>query len=229
MLQQNNDSYGYRCIIPLSMCYFGFSIMASSLVHKYIQINSSTISAGSIVMPFWFVLSDVITEVYGYRLARRMLWSLMLVEFIFYLSLQVFAIVQVDQGPSGAPYYFVFGSMMRTYFAVWASLFFANFLNTYFMAKLKILFYSRHFWFRSILASASGEVLYTVIGFYAILGGTVSNTTLFWLVYWGCVLKIVVTALSVFPASIFIAWLKRVEGIDAYDVGVNFNPFKVEF
>lgn len=159
-----------RFIIPMSMAYCITCILSSILVNKFINIGGHFASAGSFTMPFWFVLSDIITEVYGYRVSRRMLWSLLVLSIFVYSYLELFSLIQPLQKPSGPAYHFVFGSMIRIYFGAWSSLFFANFLNTYLLVKLKILMRSRYFWLRSICSSGLGEVVYTVIGFYAILG-----------------------------------------------------------
>ncbi len=217
----------YKFIMMLSMFYAVLLLTCSSLTHKFILIGAHQVSAGSFLMPFWFLVSDVITEVYGYKMSRRLLWNLIIVDLFIYAIFQTFALIQPNT-TNGQAYFEVFGSMFRTYLAVWIALFFANFFNTYIIARLKITFHSKYFWLRSLAASAIGEIMYTSIGFFLILAGTVSMNTLFWMIVWGCILKITVTAIAAGPASFITYFLKKAEDVDIYDTNINFNPFKFQ-
>ena len=223
MFVKNN----YRFTTPLAMCYFAFYFVAASLTHKFIYIGGHTVSAGSFVMPFWFMVCDIITEVYGYRQTRFMLWCFLPIQFVFYGILQLFSTIQPHDTVNGIAYSMVFGSMLRMAFAIWPALFIAHFLNTYVMSKSKIIFTSRYFWLRSVAASTAGEILYTAVGFYGILSGTVSTSTLEWMILWGCILKITTTAIIALPVTILIGALKRAENVDTYDMNIDFNPFKI--
>jgi queuosine precursor transporter len=216
----------YRHLSFLAMLYAVILLTASCLTHKFINIDNHLLCAGSIVMPFFFVISDLITEVYGYAEARKILWNLIIIDFFIYGAFQIFALVQSHQGFANHAYYYVFGSMMRVFCAVWFSMLFSGFLNTYAIAKLKIKMHSRFFWLRSVLASGLGEVLYTTVGFIGILGGVVSNHALLWMILWGCFLKITITMIVAIPATLAAYLLKKSEGINPYDTQVNFNPFK---
>lgn len=218
----------YKYITTLAMLYALTLLTCASLIHKFVIIGGHSVSAGSFIIPFWFIISDIITEVYGYKTSRKMLWNLLIVGFLAYGVLQLFVLIQKDTPPSGPAYYYVFGSMLRMYAAMWASLFFANFINTYLLAKLKIAFHSRHFWIRSIMTSSLGEILYTAASFMGILGGDVSAETMMWLIIWGCILKVVITILFSGLANYITTALKKAEGFDIYDTNINFNPFKFE-
>src|SRR5438552_2766771 len=73
----------YKYLTFLCMLYMTIKLTTVVLIYKIITIGPFSASASTLVIPFWFVMGDVITEVYGYKVARHMIWMAIICQFIF--------------------------------------------------------------------------------------------------------------------------------------------------
>src|SRR5580704_10039561 len=73
----------YKAFTFLSMLYITIILLANILIFRMTSIGSITISAGAYLIPIWFVLADIIAEVYGYSTCKKMLWSCLYCNLIF--------------------------------------------------------------------------------------------------------------------------------------------------
>ncbi|TAK74014.1 MAG: VUT family protein [Gammaproteobacteria bacterium] len=183
--------------------------------------------AGTLIFPFTFLLSDLITEVYGYKNARRAIWCGYLFNMFFILYGQV-----VIHMPS--PDYPTNNALFDTILATNTRVFFAGFsyfvsepLNSFTMAKLKIKMSGRYLGIRfvtsTIVSSGIDGILFSVIAFY----GTMGNMDLVNLILSGWLIKVVIEILGL-PLSIRLAKkLKTMEHLDIYDKRTSFNIFSL--
>jgi len=190
--------------------------------------------AGTILFPVSYIFGDVLTEVYGYKNSRRVIWAgfgcLALSAIIFWLVKVMPGETQWQQYAGDVAYMAILGGMssggivMASLAGYWSG----EFTNSFVLAKMKILTKGRWLWTRTIGSTIAGELVDTVV-FIVI-------ASLFKVFPWSLFLTLTVTnylfkvgveALMTPVTYIVVMKLKRVEDEDYYDRDTNFNPFKV--
>ena len=197
---------------------------------RLIRVIGLETDAGTLIFPLTFLLSDLITEVYGYKYARRAIWTGILFNFLFILYGQL--VVHLPS-PSYAiannqSFDSLLGLNVRIIVASTISYLCSEPLNSYIMAKLKIKtqgkMMSLRFVASTVIASLFDSFVFGTLAFY----GTMPNHDLIkfnatmWLV------KIIIEIFGL-PLSLrAAAKLKRYEELDMYDNGTNFNIFSLD-
>lgn len=215
---------------------------------KLSVVDGFVFGAGILFFPIGYVLGDVLTEVYGYARARRCVWA----GFCAMLFMAVMSAVVVAMPPFAgwtcaasenalfanvlkasdagticqATYDSVFGSTWRIVAASIIAFWAGEFVNSYVLAKMKVWTKGKHLWTRTIGSTIFGQGVDSLI-FYplAFLGvwpteqvGSVLVTNWALKVGWEVVLTPVTYAV--------VGFIKRREGLDIYDEGTDFTPFK---
>ena len=183
--------------------------------------------AGILFFPVSYVLGDVLTEVYGFARARRCIWAgFVALLFMALMSWVVVALPPAASWHGQAAYEAVFGQVPRIVFASIAAFWAGEFVNSYVMARMKLWTRGRHLWTRTIGSTVFGEgvdsLIFYPLAFYGLWDGkalvTVMATNFAVKVGWEAALTPVTYAV--------VGWLKRREGIDVFDQGTDFTPFR---
>jgi uncharacterized integral membrane protein (TIGR00697 family) len=185
--------------------------------------------AGILFFPVSYVLGDVLTEVYGYARARRCVWAgFGALLFMVFMSVVVVALPP-DAGWTGqAAYEAVFGQVWRIALASIIAFWAGEFANSFVLARMKILTQGRHLWMRTIGSTIVGEgvdslIFYPVAFLYA-AGWTGTQVLQVLVTQWA--LKVAWEVVLTPFTYIVVGFLKRREGVDVYDTGTNFTPFR---
>lgn len=218
----------YKAFSLLSMIYITIVLAADVLIYKIATFGSLTITVGSLITPFWFVITDIIAEVYGYQLTRRLIWSSIVCSVLFTLVCSM--LIQLPS-PSfwqyQAAYDQVLGKLPRVLLGCIAGIIIGAFANTYLITKWKILVRGKYFWLRSVGSSAIGQLTFTAVTILFDLLGVIPFNKVLQLISISFTIKLIVTALVALPSTFFVAYLKWLENIDIYDHNIDFNPFKL--
>lgn len=188
--------------------------------------------AGTLLFPISYIFGDVLTEVYGYRRARRVIWA----GFgALTLSAAVFWVVRVLPGEANwqayagqAAYDAILGGMSSggIVLASLAGYWSGSFSNSFVLAKMKVLTQGRWLWMRTIGSTLVGELVDSGV-FIAIASvfGVFPWSLFVTLVLTNYLFKCAIEALMTPLTYLIVSQLKAAEGEDAYDIGTNFNPF----
>jgi len=203
-------------------------IVSNILEAKIIQLGPVTATAGMLVFPISYIINDCISEVWGYKKARLVIWSGFAMNFI------VVGIAQIAVFLPAAPFWdggdsfnFVFGMTPRIVFASLCAFLVGSFLNAYVMSKMKIMSKGRNFSLRAIVSTLAGESADSIIFFPIAFGGLIPNEALLIMVGTQALLKSVYEII-VLPVTIrVVKYVKKIDGSDVYDADVSFNPFKI--
>jgi len=220
-------TYSYRFIIITSLCITCI-ITANILIIKQITIFGLILPAAIVIFPLSYIFGDVLTEVYGYRQARKVIWlgffcNLMTVVAIWVVGILPPAPVFEAQ----AAYERILSSTPRFLIASFLAYVAGEFLNSYVLAKMKLITKGKWLWTRTIASTLVGEAVDTAIvlfiGFWGVLSLDVLGMMILghWLLK--CAYEIVATPLT----YIVVGYLKKKEGMDYYDYNTNFNPLQV--
>jgi uncharacterized integral membrane protein (TIGR00697 family) len=188
---------------------------------------------GTLLFPIAYVLGDVFTEVYGFRLARRVIWTgfiaLSLCSLLFFVLARLPA-DEVWEGYAGtAAFNAILGGMSTggITIASLAGYLIGEFSNSAVLSRLKVVMKGRVLWVRAIVSSLVGEFLDSLaFVFFASLTGVFGWELFLTLVLTNYIFKVSIEVL-VFPLTFLaVRKLKKAEKIDTYDIGVGLNPFK---
>jgi len=188
--------------------------------------------AGTLLFPISYIFGDVLTEVYGYKRSRRIIW-LGFGALIF--SALVFRLVQVLPGEAvwessvgQQTYDLVLGSMSTggIVLASLAGFFAGSFSNAIIMALMKLLTKGKHLWMRTIGSTIVGEAMDTFTFILVASALRVFPWEIFWsLTVTNYIFKVGVEALMTPVTYWVVNHLKKSEGVDVFDEGTKFSPF----
>ena len=194
-------------------------------------IGALTFGAGVLFFPISYVFGDILTEVYGYARARRVIWTGFAA--LAFASIMAGIVVALPPAPfwqhQGA-YEVAFGSTWRIVLASMVAYFCGEFVNSFVLAKMKIAMAGRRLWMRTIGSTVVGEAvdsaLFYPLAFYN--SGIIPNDKLplVMLVQW--VVKVGVEVAFTPVTYKIVGALKRAEREDYYDRNTNFSPFTLK-
>jgi len=201
-------------------------ITANIIAVKVMSFGSVFLPAAIIVFPISYIFGDILTEVYGYRWARRVIW----LGFICNLIFVAFAWLgqQLPAAPfweGQAAYEAILGYTPRLLVASFSGYLVGEFANSFILAKMKIRTKGRWLWTRTIGSTIVGQGLDTTIFIIIAFIGTPSFVPLMILYHW--LAKTAIEALATPFTYAAVNFLKRKEGIDTYDYKTRFNPFAI--
>lgn len=185
--------------------------------------------AGILFFPLSYVIGDVLTEVYGFARARRCIWA----GFAGLVFMAVMAMVVVALPPASSwhgqeAYRQIFGQVPQIVFASILAFWAGEFVNSYVLARMKMWTKGRHLWSRTIGSTVAGQGVDSLIFYPIAFFGVMDAETIVWLglTQWG--LKVAWEAILTPVTYAVVGWLKRREGVDVYDEGTDFTPFRAK-
>ena len=193
---------------------------------KIVQLWKFTFDGGTLLFPLSYIFNDVLTEVYGYRQSRRVIWigffSAALMSFIFYI---VGALKPAQDWNYQEAYITILGQTPRIVFASLIAYFSGEFSNSYTLAKMKIWTQGRWLWTRTIGSTIVGELVDTVLFILIAFYGVLSSSLLLSVAISNYVFKVGFEAIVTPLTYKCVNFLKKVEQEDYYDYQTDFNPF----
>ncbi len=216
------------------MVAFVVVLLCSNLIGpgKTCVVAGVTFGAGNLFFPISYIFDDVLTEVYGFARARKVIWA-GLGAMIFATLMGQFVIhAPVDPNEPfnkvmqpalevvfGNTWRIVIGSII----AFWAG----DFVNSYVMAKMKVWSQGRHLWMRTIGSTIVGEAVDSMIFYPVAFYGTWETSTLIGVILFNWVFKVAIEVALTPVTYAVVGWLKRAEKEDFYDKDTNFTPFSL--
>lgn len=194
---------------------------------KLIEFGPIITDGGAILFPLAYIFGDILTEVYGYKYARRAIWM----GFgVMLLAVACFTIVQYlpaasDWGNQEA-FESILGFFPRIVLASLVAYLFGEFINAFVLAKLKIKTKGKYMGLRLISSTVIGQLLDTVVFGLIAFGGILSANDMIKFIYIGWIFKVLVEVIFLPVTYIVIRRLKAAEGVDAFDKKTNFSPAK---
>ena len=190
-----------------------------------------TFGAGVLFFPISYVFGDVLTEVYGYDRARKVIWAGF--AGLIFASVMATVVVALPPAPfwhNQAAYEIAFGSAWRIVLASMIAYFCGEFVNSFVLAKMKIMTAGRWLWTRTIGSTIAGEAvdsaLFYPLAFYGT--GIIPDDKLPTVMFAQFVTKVGVEVVFTPLTYRIVNALKRAEQEDFYDRKTNFNPFAIK-
>ena len=229
---QQTRQYRYYDLV---MAAFVIVLICSNLIGpaKIAQITlpylgTVTFGAGVLFFPISYVFGDILTEVYGYARARKVIWAGFTgLGFASFMAAVVVALPPAPFWNNQPAYEIAFGSTWRIVLASMCAYFCGEFVNSYVLAKMKILTAGKWLWTRTIGSTIFGEAvdsaLFYPLAFYGT--GIIPDDKLPLVMLSQFVIKVGVEVVFTPVTYKVVNALKRAEHEDYYDRHTNFNPF----
>jgi hypothetical protein len=194
-------------------------------------VGTLTFGAGVLFFPISYVFGDVLTEVYGYARSRRVIWAGF--SALAFASFMAWCIVALPPAPfwkNQPAYEIAFGSTWRISLASMIAYFCGEFVNSFVLAKMKILTEGKWLWTRTIGSTIFGEgidsLIFYPLAFYGT--GIIPDDKLPTVMLAQFVTKVAVEIVFTPVTYGIVGWLKRAEHEDYYDRDTRFSPFSLK-
>ena len=198
---------------------------------SYIPLPDGTqwsFGAGVLFFPVSYVIGDVLTEVYGYARARRVIWTgFAALLFMAFMAWVVVKLPPAEGWPGQEAYEFVFGNSWRIVLASMVAFWAGEFANSFVLAKMKVWTAGKHLWMRTIGSTFVGQGLDSLIFYPLAFWGLAGwPPELLWQVVlsqW--LIKTAWEAILTPVTYLVVGFLKRREGLEVFDTDTDFSPF----
>lgn len=212
------------------LAVFAAILLISNLAGtKLIAFGPIITDGGAILFPISYILGDVLTEIYGYKYARRAIWVGL---GVMLLAVLCFTIVRymppAPEYTAQASYEAVLGFFPRIVAASLAAFLTGSFLNSFVLAKLKVKTKGKKLWLRLIGSTVVGELCDTVVFAFVAFGGILQGMNMVTYILIGWIFETVVEIVFLPITYRVIDKMKQIEKVDAYDDKTNFTPFSVD-
>ena len=214
----------------LLMASFVTVLLCANLIgaSKVSTLWGFTFGAGVLFFPISYIFGDVLTEVYGYARARKVVWAgFGAMGFASVMSYSVLAFPPAPDWPHQAAFETVFSSTPRIVLASLVAYFCGELSNSFVLAKLKLLTRGRLLWSRTIASTIVGEAVDSVVFYPLAFYGAWSDRLLVQVLVGNYVLKVVWEVVNTPVTYRIVNFLKRAENEDYFDRHTNFTPFSL--
>jgi uncharacterized integral membrane protein (TIGR00697 family) len=203
-------------------------ITANIIAVKLVGIAGLVFPAAVVIFPVSYIFGDILTEVYGYRRARQVIWLGFMCNLLAVIAIylgQILPAAGFWQGQSA--YQQILGYTPRLLAASFIAYLIGEFANSFVLAKMKIATRGRWLWTRTIGSTLVGEGLDSLVFITLAFFGTIPTSGLAAAILTQWLLKSAYEALVTPLTYLVVNFLKRKEGIDYFDYDTQFNPLRV--
>ncbi len=215
-------------IVIVGILFTAFLILSNLTAFKLVQYAGLIFPAGLIFFPITYIFDDILTEVYGFKVSRRVIWTALVANAIIVLG--TLATIYLNPAPywhdQGA-YALIYQAVPRVLIASMFGYLVGEFTNSIILAKLKILTSGRYFWLRAISSTAIGVGIDTVIFIHIAFLLTVPYYLIWKIILSMYFFKVLYETLALPITFKLSQYLKRKDNVDHYDLETKFNPFSV--
>lgn len=206
---------------------FNVCLIASNLLEtKVINLFGLTATGGLVVFPISYIINDCVTEVWGYRRAKFVIWTGFASNFMMIAFSQLaIALPAAEFWDGEASFNFIFGLAPRIAVASLLAFLAGSFLNAYVMSRMKVAMSGRHFSVRAIASTVAGEAVDSMIFFPIAFAGLIPVGEIMVMIATQAALKSLYEVV-ILPVTVrVVRWMKRIEGEDAYDESISYRIF----
>jgi queuosine precursor transporter len=217
----------YKFLNQIVLWNVFFAIICIPTAGKLIDFMGIPLSISIYYFPFVYIFADILTEVYGYAIARRVLWYCIFAQL---LAIGIFEFV-IFYPPSAVminnqSYVDVLSTAPRLVLFGTLAMFAGDIANNYVLAKMKVWTNGRYISARFVTSTLCGQMVNTAVFYIFGLWGMIPNRVLTKSIVVASITKVAVELLLL-PVTLKVSlWLKRIENVDYFDRATNFNPLK---
>jgi uncharacterized integral membrane protein (TIGR00697 family) len=214
-------------LLPIVTALFVTALLTANIIAvKLIVVAGVVVPAGVVIFPLSYLFGDVLTEVYGYAQARRVIWLGFLCNLLMDVAVLIGQVLPPASFWTGqGAYEQILGFAPRLLAASFVAYLVGEFANSFVLAKLKLATRGRWLWTRTIGSTVVGQGIDSAIFVTLAFLGTGAPIGEVILAQW--IFKSAYEILATPLTYVVVNWLKRVEGVDAFDWQTSFSPFSL--
>ena len=224
----HEQRYYNRFVIVVAV--FITSLLTANIIAvKLVSVFGLVMPAGVIVFPLSYIFGDVLTEVYGYAQARRVIWLGFFCNLVLVVAVWIGQVLPAASFWDGqAAYERILGYTPRLLAASFLAYLVGEFANSFVLARLKVATEGRWLWMRTIGSTLVGQGLDSLVFIFAAFWGVIPVAGMVSAVVTQWVVKSAYEALATPVTYWVVGTLKRKEGVDVFDRDTHFSPFLVK-
>jgi len=202
----------------IAVAFVATLLVSNILSSKLFQLGPVSFTAGILVFPLSYIFGDILTEVYGFNRARRIIYSGFVANIFMAAILWVAIQLPPAQGwPLQNEFAAIHSLIPRIVLASVCGYLGGELTNSFVLSRLKVITQAKFLWIRTISSTIAGQfvdtVLFALIGF----GGVFQTSLLIKIIFWGWLFKVVYEAAATPLTYLIIGRLKRLEGVEHFD------------
>lgn len=218
-------------LFPIIMALFVTILLVSNTVAvKITHVGPFYFDGATILFPIAYIFGDILTEVYGYKRSRIVVWTGFLACVIMSLIYWLVGILPAaSDWHQQDSYMAILGQTPRIVVASLIAYLCGEFVNAFILAKLKIITQGRFLWVRTIGSTLVGQGIDTVLFVIIAFSGVIPTGLLLYMILSNYLFKTAFEILATPFTYVAVGFVKKVDSVDYYDKDTDFNPFKVSF
>jgi len=216
----------YKFLNFITSIFVAVLLISNIASTKVVEFGFFTFDGGTLLFPVSYVLGDILTEVYGFKEARKIIWmgflSAALMSFVIWL---VGILPAAPEWTNQESYNIILGTNHRIVFGSLSAYFLGSLSNSIILSKMKIFTNGKYLWTRTIGSTIIGEAIDTSIFIFIAFFGIFSNSLLFSIFISNYIFKVGFEVMLTPVTYKAVSILKNIEKIDVYDTNISYNPF----
>ncbi len=218
-----------RLLPVITGLFVGVLILSNILAAKMVKLGPFVFDGGTLLFPLSYIFGDVLTEVYGYRQSRKVIWTGLAALVLMSLNIWLIGALPADPGwKLQKAWDDILSTVPRIALASVLGYFAGEWSNSVVLSRMKILTKGRWLWTRTIGSTLVGEfadtLLFVTVAFAGSYPGSVLAAMFFSNYLFKCAIEAAFTPLT----YRVVAFVKKREDVDAYDLGERYNPLPVK-
>jgi len=219
----------YKYYDLLASIFIVVLIISNLVGQKICAMGSYPVSGAQLLFPITYIFGDVFTEVYGYGASRRIIW----IGFFANATMAILGnlIVALPPAPgwkNQEAFAIVFHQVPRLVVASLIAYWCGEFVNSFTLAKMKLITKGRYLWTRTVGSTVAGQAVDTVIINVIAFSGEITSPGLIRLIVAAYLFKVVYEVVATPLTYWIVGFLKRTEGVDKFDYDTRFTPFATQ-
>lgn len=224
--KQSDTPERFRYFDLITGLFVAVLLISNIASTKIVEIWKFTFDGGTILFPLSYIFGDILTEVYGYKKSRRVIWIGFFCALLMSLTLSLIGLIK----PAGGweyqeAYMAILGQTPRIVTASLIAYFAGEFSNSYILARMKVLTKGRWLFARTIGSTIVGEGIDTIIFVIIAFLGVYDNRLVLFIIISNYIFKVSLEIIFTPITYKVVGFLKRTEKVDWFDYKTNFNPF----
>lgn len=219
----------YRHLISVAMIFVSVLLISNVASSKILQLGPFEFDGGTILFPLSYIFGDILTEVYGYKRTRKIIWLGFAMNILMAVIFMIVGALPASEGwGNQTAYEAILGWTPRIVLASVLAYFAGEFSNSYILAKIKVWMEGKWLFVRTITSTFVGEGFDTLIFVMVAFYGVLPNELLIVVLLSNYIFKVGVEVVFTPITYLIVRYLKKSESVDVYDRNTNFNPFKLQ-
>lgn len=224
-------SHPHKYLGMFGMVWVTFLLIATFTAVKTFSFGGVIFSVAILSYPFTYIFADIFTEVYGYRVTRRIVWTGFFCVVLASVITSLYSLVPASESFTyNDSFSLIFLASPIIAFATIAGFFGGELTNSYVLAKLKLYTSGKNMWARLVGSTLAGQLVDNTIFFTTafMVAGFFTADELVPLVFSSVAFCTIWETIALPITYRVVRWIKHKEGLDTYDRGTNFNPFELK-